>query len=333
MVFINWIYFNKLYEDETASEDEPPPTPGWNDLLNLYFLANQWEIVVLKNLLLDIMIRTFMEAMEDDAFPRYYTKKIVEHTASHDPLRRLWVDSYRGGMYGARYEEINSGDLDLDFLKQLSIALINEESGFDRGDLLPYLNDPAEYHFSGDVASCCCRTRFEGNDYQHKSDYVEAKAHKDSAGFRLLIADQRVGSLEAQVMALKDQVRALENKATTAGTLGLEVTSKAKALHDTEQDLAKERAKSKALAEQLLQLQTTKTRHEQDQVKKIEELEASVRKGQITISNAQSTRDKEANTFNARIRVLENQLRTKTKELEDQKHLEIESAKKRKLGR
>ena len=82
MVFVNWIYFNKLYEEGTDVEDEPSPPAEWNDLLDLYFLANQWEIVVLKNLLLDVLIRKFDEAMETDTFPCSYTKKIVKNTAS-----------------------------------------------------------------------------------------------------------------------------------------------------------------------------------------------------------------------------------------------------------
>ena len=159
LIFRKWLYFNDLYEDDDF-EDSPP---AWDDILDLYFLANKWEIVILKNLLLDVLIKRFDLAMEMEEFPCDYTNKIYVNTNPEEPLRRLWIDFYKGGRDGGAFQiEVKSNRLDLDFLKELSVSLLDNPYRPDEEDL-PYMDDPSLYH-SGDHATgdCCCRMRFRG---------------------------------------------------------------------------------------------------------------------------------------------------------------------------
>ena len=170
LVFVNWIYFNKLYDHVDYRDDNN--APGWNDLLDLYFLAVKWEITVLKNLLLDLMIEVFrIGVSENEEFPCDYTKSIYEHTNQEDPLRRLWIDFYMTGISGAEFKnELKSNELDMNFVKDLSLAFIT--GGFDR-DQPPLLDEPTAYHaVDRETGVCCCRTRFEGDQYRHKCDFT-----------------------------------------------------------------------------------------------------------------------------------------------------------------
>ena len=170
LVFINWVYFNKLYDHVDFQEDTT--SPGWNQLLDLYFLAVKWEIPVLKNLLLDVLIEAFrIRVLENEKFPCGYTKSIYEHTNPEDPLRRLWIDFYMTGISGAEYEnEVKSIELDMNFVKDLSLSFII--GGFDR-DQPPLLDEPTAYHaLDRGTGICCCRPRFEGDQYRHKCEFM-----------------------------------------------------------------------------------------------------------------------------------------------------------------
>lgn len=195
LVFFNWIYFNKLYDkvfDDIEDEDHPSPSQ-WNALLDLYFLAVKWEILVLKNLLLDVMIKTFRICVfGNEEFPCDYTKSIYRHTDSGDPLRLLWVEFYMAGIGEVEYEnEIKSNELDITFVKDLSVSFIN--GGIDK-DNPPFLTDPTEYHVPDlQTGLCCCRTRFEGDDYEHKCEFMSRDTNHIEA------AHGRIRGLESEL--------------------------------------------------------------------------------------------------------------------------------------
>ena len=90
------------------------------------------------------------------------------------------------------------------------------------------------------------------------------------------------------------------------------------ALDDKEKEITKEQAKTQDIENQLSQFRNTNI-HSQARAKRIADLEAAARKTQTLMSQAQSARDKDANAARARITSLENQLRVKTKEVDDQK--------------
>ena len=188
VVFFNWIYFNKLYDKpyDDVYYDDDSNLPGWNELLDLYFLAVKWEIPVLRNLLLAVIIDAFsIRALEKDEFPCDYTKSIYEHTNPEDPLRRLWIDFYMTGISPAGFKkEIKSNELDLNFVKDLSLSFIT--GGFDR-DQPPLLEEATAYHVSDrETGVCCCRTRFEGDEYRHKCEFTRRDAsHLEEAHGRI----------------------------------------------------------------------------------------------------------------------------------------------------
>lgn len=193
MVFVNWVNFNELY-DNVSFTDGPP---NWNDLLNLYFIADKWEIIVLKNLLLDVLVRQFEWAIETDDYPCYCTKKIWSNTAPGASLRRLWIDFYKWGISGTDFQgEMESDALDLDFLKELSLSLIDSRKEVCDGEENWYLVHPSVYHVADDITgTCCCRVRFEGNEHRHKFQYQRARDHQQ---------------WRRQLNGLKDQAKATE---------------------------------------------------------------------------------------------------------------------------
>lgn len=311
LVFLKWLYFNELYEDDDF-EDSPP---DWDDVLDLYFLANKWKVVILKNLLLDILVKRFDLAMEMEEFPCDYTKKIYLNTNPEEPLRRLWIDFYKGGIGGGDFQrEVKSNRLDLDFLKELSVSLIDNPYENDREDL-PYVDDPSLYHvIDHATGNCCCRPRFEGEDHLHKSEYQFAREHQKC---RL---NRRITTLEGEVKSLKDGV----------GAARLELKTKKSVLRDKEEELKTRDAQVKGLEDQLSKLEESKIKSEQDKEKRLENLQKSLRNTQNSLTNTNLSKDKDAHAARTRITALEQQLQTKTKEVETQKH-ELENAKKRKL--
>lgn len=87
---------------------------------------------------------------------------------------------------------------------------------------------------------------------------------------------------------------------------------------DRDKEISREQAKNKDLETQLSQLRYGNTQT-QDQAKKIADLENKASTARSVMSQAQSARDRDANAARARITSLENQLRAKTKEVDDQK--------------
>ena len=71
----------------------------------------------------------------------------------------------QGRKNGPKFKnEVESGDLDLDFLKELLIPLIENEEDVDR-EPPPYSTDKSEKHVLDDlICGCYCRERFEGDE-------------------------------------------------------------------------------------------------------------------------------------------------------------------------
>lgn len=314
LIFLKWLYFNGLYEGDDF-EDSPP---AWDNILDLYFLANKWEIVILKNLLLDVLIKRFDLAMEMEEFPCDYTNKIYMNTNPEEPLRRLWIDFYKGGINSGDFQsEVQSNRLDLDFLKELSVSLIDNAYGRD-GEELPYMDDASLYHSTDDATGdCCCRMRFEGEGYMHKSEYQFAREHQEC---RVISANRRITTLEGEVKALKNDTRAVR----------LEIKTKTSVLRNKEEELKTRDSKIKGLEAQLSKLEEAKIKSEQDKEKRLEHLQTSLHNVQSSLTNMSLSKDKDAHAAKTRITALEQQLQTKTKDLETQKH-EHENQKKRKL--
>ena len=90
-MFVHWIYFNKFF-DET--EDESSPTCG--ELIDLYILADKWDMTILKNVVIDETIALFDDNdwVRGDEFPSGLLRKLYQHTSPGDQFRELWVDLY-----------------------------------------------------------------------------------------------------------------------------------------------------------------------------------------------------------------------------------------------
>ena len=249
MVFVKWVYFNELY-DNVGFKEHPP---NWDELLDLYFIAENWEIVVLKNLLLDVLAGRIQW---DFYFHGSCTRKIWSNTAPGAPLRRLWVDFYRYGANEVDFrDEINLDLLDPDFLKELSLSFIVGIEGRIDWDEIPFLTDSSIYHVADDVTgTCCCRVRFEGDEYTHKFQYQRARGPQQ---------------LRQQINSLEGQVKSSEKKAES-----LQLLISGKVL-DEEEFEARD-SKVKELGDQLAKLKDSKLKSEQRLNMRIRQLEASL---------------------------------------------------------
>ena len=301
LVFVEWVYFNEL-----SQLKEGPP--NWDGLLDLYFIADKWESIVLKNVLLDAFIESFHGAMTYGAFPCHYTKKIWSNTAPGASLRRLWIDFYRARIGGAEFqEEMKSDALDLDFLKELSLSLISsEEKSFNREEP-PYATDPSIYHAANDVTGiCCCRARFEGDHYTHKSQYEQARIW-------------HIYDLEGEVNSFDKSLEGLQ----------LELRPREKSLLDNKEH-KKCNSKAKEFEAQFAKLKGPKLNSEDHQDKMIEQLDECLINLWNVLDAMNIRKDGGVLITRTKVKALEEKLQAKNKEVESQKH-EIETSKKRKL--
>ena len=309
MVFVKWVYFNELYDNVGFGQDPP----DWDELLDLYFIAEKWEIVVLKNLLLDVLAGHFEWAMDTCDFPCSYTKKIWSNTPPGAPLRRLWVDFYKYGISETEFQdEIKSDALGLDFMKEFSLSIIVSVEERIDWDEIPYFIDSSIYHVADNVTGiCCCRVRFEGHEYTHKFEYQRAR---DCQQWR-----QGTCSPEGQV-------ERPENKAESPGLwlMGKEKSLLAKAKYQTGDSKVKE------LEDQLAKLKESKLKSEQGKNKRIRQFEISLEDTQNLLRASNASRDRDVSIVETKLKAVEEKLQAKNKEVENQKH-EFENAKKRKV--
>ena len=308
MVFVKWVYFNELYDKVGLGEDPP----NWNELLDLYFIADKWEITVLKNLLVDVLAGQFEESYD---FPCYCTKKIWSNTAPGASLRRLWVDFYQFGISGTEFrDEMKSNALDLDFLKELSLSVIidSREVGFDP-DNTPHFIDSSMYHVADDVTgTCCCRVRFEGHEYTHKFQYKRALDHQRWR--------RRMNKLEGQVKSSEKKAESLQ----------LTLVAKEISLLDKE-EYKNWDSKAKELEDQLAKLKESKLKSEQSKNKRIKHLETSLEDTQNLMRAPYASKDRDVFTVDTGLKAVEEKSRAKNKEIQNQKHeIANANAKKRK---
>ena len=309
LVFVKWVYFNELSEVK-----EIPP--NWDELLDLYFIADKWESIVLKNVLLDALIEGFHGAIKYDVFPCHYTKKIWSNTTPGASLRRLWIDFYRSRISRADFrEEMKSDAMDPDFLKELSISLISsEEEDFNKEEP-PYVNDPSIYHVADDVTGiCCCRARFEGDQYTHKFQYEHEQARIVSAGWQIYSPEGEINPSEKEVE-----------------TLQLELRAKRKLLLDNKEEHKEWNSKAKELEDQFAKLKDSKrdsVEHKDKMIEQLEEFLTTTRNLLDTLNII--SKDKDTLIAGTEVNALEQKLQAKSKEVESQKH-EMKHSKKRKL--
>lgn len=210
--FVHWIYFNEF----TSQGDKQ--TPGYPELLDLYFLAEEYSITVLKNVLIDRLIQeSFISPV-----PSGMSYEIYLYTLE-DQLRRLWVDFYIWDVEEAIVQaELKSYDMHPGFVRDLAAAqaelLRSNEAIYKVSP--PYKKDSIAYHIPDSVTGiCCCRTQFEGNKYKHRRDYIREETNM---GYTLAGAKRKVKDLEDQVLERpkppkkRKLVRGLRNGETQA---------------------------------------------------------------------------------------------------------------------
>lgn len=311
--FVHWIYFNKFFDGD--KDQYITHELQWHGLLDLYILADAWDIMVPKNVVVDELISALAEAVPDQGFPCYYSKKIYKYTKPGEPLRFLWVDFYKGAVSEAEFEEeMQSDALDPEFVKELSLSFIRSDELFDKCNP-PYFSNASAYHLANpETGECYCRVRFEGGEYEHKSEYDDAQ--KRAIG-RLATAQRQARELTSQLTASDAAARALR----------LELAEKTSALLRKEEDNRLEKSKAD---NQLLRLENTNLKSEQDKDKKIKQLENTVQNMQNSVKLLQSSKDRDANTARNQTRTLEEQLQARTKEVENLRR-ESEDVKRRKL--
>ena len=192
--FVHWIYFN----DFTLQEDIEHF--GYQQLLNLYFLAEEYEIAVLRNVVIDRL----MEESSHSPVPVGMSKIIYAHTPTDpDALKRLWVDFYIWNMEQEKFEaELKAGELDQRFIKDVVTAqmrLLRRDETIS-SEPPPYQRDPTAYHMPDyRTGTCCCRSQFEGTEYMHRSDYYKEKM---GLGHQLAEAERTIRELEDRVLDL-----------------------------------------------------------------------------------------------------------------------------------
>lgn len=170
--FVNWVYRNELHDEHNHWSN-----PLCCDkLIDLYVLADKWEITILKNVVIDLTIDCFDSAdcYSNDRFPTRCIGTVYRNTGHGSPLRRLWVDLYLWEMDDAYEEHFESDMFDKAFLKDLSMAqleFIRNKKRF-RSDIPPYRVDSSMYHQSDQKTDvCCCRWEFGETDYDHRSQF------------------------------------------------------------------------------------------------------------------------------------------------------------------
>lgn len=285
--------------------------PNWDELLDLYFIADKWESVVLKNVLLDALIEDFRGRTTCGVFRCHYTKKIWSNTTPGASLRPLWIDFYRASISGHEFrEEIKSDALDLDFLKELLVSLISSEGEDFNKESPPYANDPSIYHVADVVTGiCCCRARFEGGQYTHKSQYEHEQARIIvPAGWRVYI-----NSSEKNLESLQ-----------------LELRAKEESLLDNKEEHKKWKSKAKEFEDQLAKLNDPKIDSEDHQDKMIEQMEKCLMTLWNLLDAFNISKDRDVLIVKTKVKALKEELQAQNKEVESQKH-GIENTKKRKL--
>lgn len=192
--FVHWIYFNEF----TSQGDKQ--TPDYSELLDLYFLAEDYRIELLKNVVID---RLIYRCASFYPVPPGMSNEIYLYTREKDQLRRLWVDFYVWDVEETIVRaELKSDDIHPGFVRDLAARqlklLRNNEPIYNQWP--PYDRNPTAYHkVDYGTGVCCCRTQFEGNKYRHRHDYVREET---SMGNTLAEAKRKVKDLEDQILEL-----------------------------------------------------------------------------------------------------------------------------------
>lgn len=190
--FVHWVYTNEFTSRAKGTLKFP-------ELLDLYFLAVEFSIVVLKNVVIDHLIDEWSYSSVLSGMSR----KIYKNTKPKDPLRQLWVDFYLWDMPEDRFQvELKSNDLSPRFIKDLAAAqmklLRTQETICDRPP--PYEKDRAAYHRRDLITgACCCRAQFEGNRHLHRCDYIKEKTGLEN---KLVEAKRSIRELKDQILDL-----------------------------------------------------------------------------------------------------------------------------------
>ena len=137
----------------------------FSHLLDLYFLAADWDIPVLKNVVIDHLI----DASLNHEISLNRSKDIYRCTEERDQLRRLWTDFCLWQIHEARLRfEADYHWLHPAFLRDLNAThiAIRDKPVLDTP---LYQADPAADHQCDEGSGrCCCRSLFEGDGYEHR---------------------------------------------------------------------------------------------------------------------------------------------------------------------
>lgn len=137
----------------------------FSHLLDLYFLAADWDIPVLKSVVIDYLI----DASFNHEISLNRSKDIYRYIEEGDQLRRLWTDFYLWQIHEAHLQfAADYHWLHPAFLRNLNAThiAIRDKAILDTP---PYQEDPAAYHQRDEGSGrCCCRSLFEGDAYEYR---------------------------------------------------------------------------------------------------------------------------------------------------------------------
>ena len=178
-------------------------------MLNLYLLALEFEITVLKNVVIDRLI----DQSSTSPIPVGISRKIYSHTKRDDLLRRLWVDFYIWDMMEGSFKtELKSKEVSPRFVKDLAAAqselLRSEDNIHSRSP--PYREDSTAYHRPDPISGvCCCRAEFEGNKHKHRCEYLKEKTDLEN---QLAKANSKIRELEDDLLFSSESQRPFKRR-------------------------------------------------------------------------------------------------------------------------
>ena len=175
------------------------------ELVELYYIGEEFQAVLLKNAVLDCMVRE--SVLHTKPLPIRLIDRVYAITQPASPLRRLWVDLY---VWTVSFDELeqhlDSGTLPQNFSQDLIRILFRNSRASTSAEpaVPPFLDDISSYH-EADVLTgdCCVRPQFHGggeNHHAHIEDGVEALKAKLSR------AEAKIQSLRSRGEAMLEEL-------------------------------------------------------------------------------------------------------------------------------
>lgn len=318
-----------MYRNQLVDEDDEDGIFDHDDLIDLYILADRWQMVVLKNVVVDMTIEG-LDWIRGDDFPVGLVQKVYKHTGPKDPLRELWVDFFLWESDHVDKDQLQSDTLHGDFLKDFLMAqlhFIRTGQHFDT-EIAPFHQDASRYHRKDEkTGACCCRSEFGEVGHEHRLEYLAARNATSQPIFtfykeraqRLETRNEMMESLNQSKKAKAKAEAELKEKIAPFKHVETQLSAKAKALED-----AAKATKYPPDEEARLKRQVTEWKS------KAHNLEQQLADMVASRSKLNSAKDKEINALKARTKTLEDDAKAATQQYDAYVH-NAESAKRRKM--